>query len=189
MYSLTRAGTDRAVYAVWLRAAGVVCFALLTAAAAKICVWSGPVPITMQTAAVLLAGLVLGPAAGAGSQALYLAMGVCGLPVFAGGLAGPAYLFGPTGGYLIAFVPAALVAGMIAGSQAWSMTRLVLGVGAGTALIFAGGISWLAATGLGLPDALAAGCWPFVPGAVVKAMMVIVAARMIRLRCPGQTGA
>ena len=189
MHSLTRAGMDRGAVAVWTRAAGVIGFALLTAAAAKICVWNGPVPITMQTAAVLLAGVVLGPAAGAGSQVLYLAMGICGLPVYAGGLAGPAYLLGPTGGYLIAFVPAALVAGMIAGSSVRGLARLVLGVGAGTGLIFAGGISWLTATGLGLPDALAVGFLPFVPGAAVKAAIVVVAARMIRFRRIGRPGA
>ena len=189
MYSLTRAGRDRAAGAVWMQVAGVVCFALLTAAGAKICVWNGPVPITMQTAAVLLAGVVLGPAAGAASQVLYLTMGICGLPVYAGGLAGPAYLLGPTGGYLIAFMPAALVAGMIAGSPARGLARLVLGVGAGTGLIFAGGISWLTATGLSLPDALAVGFWPFAPGAAVKAVIVVAAARMIRFRRIGRPGA
>ena len=189
MHSLTRAGMDRGASAVWMQVAGVIGFALLTAAGAKICVWNGPVPITMQTAAVLLAGVVLGPAAGAGSQALYLTMGICGLPVFAGGLAGPAYLLGPTGGYLIAFMPAALVAGIIAGPQGRGLARLVLGVGAGVGLIFAGGVSRLAATGLGLPDALAVGFWPFAPGAAVKAVIVVAAARMIRLRRIGRPGA
>ena len=168
--------------------AGVCCFALLTAAAAKIHVPMIPVPMTMQTAAVLLAGLMLGPIAGAASQMLYLGMGLAGLPVFAGPLAGIVYLFGPTGGYLLGFIPAAAAAGWIAGPRGQRrLGMVVLGAAAGTAVIFALGVSWLAAVQrLGWQAALTAGLIPFWLGAVAKLAMVVAAARLVDARRPAR---
>ncbi len=74
----------------------------------------GPVPITLQTLAVILAGLVLGPWRGFVATALYLAVGFAGLPVFAGGAAGLGVLAKPSIGYLLSFPIAALVAGAFA---------------------------------------------------------------------------
>src|SRR5262249_33431457 len=84
-----------------VRAFLVLSFALVTWGAARISVPlpMTPVPGTLQTLAVLLAGAVLGRRAGAASQASYLLMGVAGLPVFALPGSGPTYLLGPTGGY------------------------------------------------------------------------------------------
>ncbi len=73
-----------------------------------------PIPIGLQTLFVLLTGLVLGPLWGASAIVLYLLVGLLGLPVFAAGTGGPAHLAGPTGGYLLGFLPAAVVAGLIA---------------------------------------------------------------------------
>ncbi|MGH9869294.1 MAG: biotin transporter BioY [Candidatus Polarisedimenticolia bacterium] len=63
-----------------------------------------PLPVTMQVVVVLLAGAVLSPAGAASSVALFLTAGMAGLPVFAGGSSGPAYMMGLSGGYLIGFV-------------------------------------------------------------------------------------
>src|SRR5687767_6577642 len=82
------------------RVIAVVVFALLTALGAHLAIPVGPVPITMQTLFVTLAGALLGPYLGATSQIVYLLMGIAGAPVFAMG-SGFAYLFGPTGGYLL----------------------------------------------------------------------------------------
>jgi biotin transport system substrate-specific component len=68
--------------------------------------------VTLQTFFVLLAGMLLGASSGAASQIVYLAAGTAGLPVFAGG-SGPSALLGPTGGYLVGFVPAAWVSGRL----------------------------------------------------------------------------
>src|SRR5512145_622314 len=89
-------------------------FALILAASSKIQlpVPGSPVPATLQTLAVILAGSVLGPWGGMASVATYLAAGVAGAPVFAFG-GGPAYLMGPTGGYLLGFLPATWVAGFL----------------------------------------------------------------------------
>ena len=119
--------------------AGILGFALLTALAAKVQVPMVPAPVTLQTAAVLLAGVMLGPTAGAASVALYLGMGISGLPVFAGPVAGPAYLLGPTGGYLVGFIAGAAIVGLIAGPGRHSLGRLVLGTGLGSVAILACG--------------------------------------------------
>jgi biotin transport system substrate-specific component len=73
-----------------------------------------PVPITLQTFGVMLAGLVLGARRGGLAVLLYLVVGLAGLPVFSGGTGGPAVLAGPTAGYLVAFPLAAALAGLLA---------------------------------------------------------------------------
>src|ERR1044072_3233367 len=95
---------------------GVVGFALALAAASQVALPRPfpPVPTTLQPMIVVLAGLMLGPVAGAASMVLYLAAGAAGLPVFAPiGAPGVARFFGPTGGYLIAYPAAAFVAGTL----------------------------------------------------------------------------
>src|SRR5436305_13739864 len=97
-----------------LTVAGIVGFTLALAAASQVAIPLPftPVPITLQPLVVVLAGLMLGPVAGAASMILYLAAGAAGLPAFAPiGAPGIARLFGPTGGYLIASPAAALLAG------------------------------------------------------------------------------
>jgi len=86
--------------------------AAVTALAARLEIPHDPVPFTLQTLVVLLAGALLGPVNGALSQVAYLAAGLAGLPVFAGGTAGIARLIGPSGGYLMAFPLAAAVIGL-----------------------------------------------------------------------------
>lgn len=71
-----------------------------------------PVPLTMQTLAVLLVGGLLGPRLGASAVAGYLAIGLMGAPVFHNGLGGFAVFAGPTGGYLVGFLPAAFLMGL-----------------------------------------------------------------------------
>ena len=132
--------------------------------------WS-PVPITGQTFAVLLAGVALGPSRAFLAQALYLAEGALGLPVFAGGTSGIAVLAGPTGGYLLAFPVAAALTGFLA-ARGWD--RRFLGTLAamllGSAVIFAVGLAWLARF-VAPGQLLAAGLFPFIPGDLFKATL------------------
>ncbi|HYU78417.1 MAG TPA: biotin transporter BioY, partial [Vicinamibacterales bacterium] len=132
-----------------------------------------PVPLTLQPTVVLLGAAALGPRLGAASQALYLLLGIAGLPVFAASPILPqgiARLAGPTGGYLLAYPVAAFITGSLAarGYDRRYVTSL-LGMLAGLATIFAGGVLWLAYFAslpsqppIGLQAALAAGLYPFV---------------------------
>jgi biotin transport system substrate-specific component len=127
-----------------------------------------PVPVTAQTMAVLACGLFLGPTAGALTVLAYLAEGAMGLPVFAGGTAGLARIFGPTGGYLAGFVLAAFAVGLLS-EKVRSMTypRLIAVLTIGTMMIFVPGLIVMS---LFAPEGqlLTMGLYPFLPGAIVK---------------------
>ena len=163
-------------------AVAVVSFALLTAAAAQISIPLGftPVPLTGQTFAVLLAGGVLGANRGAASQLLYVILGAAGLPFYAEGASGITADGAPiaTFGYLVGFVVAAWVVGLMAERQQdRSVLSAVPAFLAGTVIIYAFGASVLAwrldiafAADLSEPSALAFGIAPFVIGDVLKAV-------------------
>lgn len=169
-------------------AIGVLAFTLLTAAfaAVRIPVPGTPVPITLQTLAVLLAGFALGPTRGAASQALYLALGLSGLPVFAAAGIGTAPF---TAGYLIGFAPAAITVGIIHRRLPKTLGSLALAATAGTAVIFISGVGWLAWMLNGnLALALQQGLYPFLPGAVLKgaaAVAIVQGASAARRRLVG----
>ena len=134
-----------------------------------------PVPVTGQTFAVLLTGAALGARRGFLAQLLYLAQGASGLPVFAGGAAGAAYLLGPSGGYLVAFPLAAAVTGFLA-ERAWDRRFLtMLGVMLlGSTVIFALGAAGLVRF-VPRSQVLAAGVLPFLPGDLVKSALAALA--------------
>lgn len=145
-------------------------FAVLTAVLARVAIYVTPlVPITGQTLGVLLTGAVLGSRRGAASQIAYLGAGAVGLPVFAAGNAGIAYMMGPTAGYLVGFVVAAFVVGLLA-EAGWDRRVLTMAVAmlVGAVIIHVFGLARLAV--LVPPEKLfAAYLLPFVPGDVVKA--------------------
>ena len=159
--------------------------ALLVALAAQVVVPvpMSPVPMTLQPLAVLAVGGLLGPAAGAAALVTYLGLGLVGLPIFAGGSAGPLHLMGPTGGYLLAFPVAAGVAGAIAG-RSGSVLRVLLACACGMLVIHVGGVAQLALLGGNPAAAFRLGFVPFLTGDLLKvglAAAVILAARpMVR---------
>lgn len=136
-----------------------------------------PVPITGQTFAVLLVGAALGAKRGAGSLALYTVEGLCGLPVFAGGAAGLAQLAGPTGGYLVGFIAAAYVVGLLAErglDRQWHTALVPFLIG--SLVIYLIGVTWLAVyLHLPLPDAIAKGFLPFIIGDTIKLILAVLA--------------
>lgn len=162
------------------RAAAVLAFAALTAVAARLAVPlpGTSVPFTLQVAAVLLAGFLLGPRLGAASQGLYVAVGAMGLPVFAAG-GGPAYLLGPTGGYLLAFPAAAALAGYL--GRRGGLLLLAAGGVVGLAAIHLGGAAWLAVS-LGAETALRMGVVPFLAGDLLKVALAALLAHRLRGR-------
>jgi len=134
-----------------------------------------PVPLTGQTFAVLLVGAALGSRRGAASMSLYAALGIAGLPVFAGGATGAAYVFGPTGGYLLGFIVAAYIIGRLAerGLER-SLRTSLLPFLIGTLVIYALGAGWLAFY-VGPQAAFAKGVLPFLPGDALKLVLAALA--------------
>ncbi|MBO0982497.1 biotin transporter BioY [Rathayibacter sp. SD072] len=161
----------------------VVAAAALTAGMAQLYIPMWPVPITGQTFAVLLVGTTLGAVRGALSMGVYALVGALGVPVFTEGSSGWAVLAGPTGGYIVGFVLAAIVTGWLAQRQ-WD--RRVVGTLvtflAGTATIYLVGLPWLATAlgSLGYPadlgSVLNAGLVPFLVGDALK---ILVAAALL----------
>jgi biotin transport system substrate-specific component len=158
------------------RAAAVAFMTVLTTIAAQISIPLPftPVPFTFQPMVVLVGAAALGSRLGATSQVLYLALGIAGLPVFAASPVlpqGAARLLGPTGGYLLSYPAAAFVTGWLAergfDRRYWTSFLAMLG---GLALVFAGGVAWLAALDpvRGLAGAAASGFVPFLVPDVVK---------------------
>ncbi|RMD64244.1 MAG: biotin transporter BioY [Alphaproteobacteria bacterium] len=141
-------------------------------AAAKIQIPFYPVPMTMQTFVVLALGVVYGWRLGAATVAVYLLEGAFGLPIFAGtpekGI-GLAYMFGPTGGYLVGFLLAAALCGWLA-ERGWdrSITRTAVAMLAGNIVIYVPGLLWLGTLAGWDKPVLAWGLTPFLLGDLVK---------------------
>ena len=150
--------------------------AAAVAVSAKAAIHIGPVPITLQTLAVLLVGAMLGPARGAASILTYLAAGSAAPVLFAN----PLGLAGPTGGYLIGFVLSAWLTGMLF-DRGWGRNRssMLLGLSIGASAVYAVGVPWLA---MFVPSAavLKVGLLPFLPGEALKiALAGLILTRLI----------
>lgn len=155
-----------------------------------------PVPVTLQTFGVMLAGLILGPWRGGLVVLTYVLIALLGLPVLPGGRAGLAVLAGPTGGFLLGMIPGAVVTGWLAGRIAATGSTVssaspaaatpqilrcwIASLVGGMLIVYAAGIPWLAAvTGMGLEKAT----WAiavFVPGDLLKALVASIVAQRVR---------
>ncbi|MBK1668903.1 hypothetical protein CKO28_12765 [Rhodovibrio sodomensis] len=178
----------------WLRNGALALVgSLFVAACAQIQVPMWPVPMTMQTFAVMTVGMAFGWRLGGATLALYVAEGAAGLPVFAGLSAGPGVLMGPTGGYILpGFILGAACAGWLA-QRGWDrgLWTSALANVAATALVFIPGVAWLATfyaaasgpsiSGTGaetaLGAAIATGVTPFLLGAVLKISLATAVVR------------
>ncbi len=156
-------------------------FAALIAAGAFLAIPIGVVPIVLQNLFVFLAGLLLGKRWGLWSVAIYLLTGAVGLPVFAGGAGGIARFAGPTGGYLIGYLPAVWLIGWISESTRKTPFFQVAAMVAGSVVVYACGVSWLkVVTHMNWPKAMAAGCYPFLPGDALKIAAAIPITKALR---------
>jgi biotin transport system substrate-specific component len=149
---------------------------LVIAGSAQIAV-GVPVPVTGQTFAVLMLAALLGSRRGVLCVLAYLAEGLMGLPVFSQGRAGPAMFFGPTGGFLLGFVPAAYIVGALA-ERGWDRRAIttMLAMVLGSVAMYACGLAWLSCLDnlLGRPlggSVLAVGLYPFLVGDVLKIVL------------------
>ena len=159
-----------------VKAGAVLAVTALTALAAQVSVPLPftPVPFTLQPMVVLLGGAALGARLGASAQALYLLIGLAGLPVFAASPVlpqGAGRLLGPTAGFLLSYPLAAFVAGWLAERRfdRKYLTSLVA-MTAGLGVVFAGGLGWLAygPTALGIGGAVRTALAPFLLADLVK---------------------
>jgi len=172
----------------WLRSAGIV---LLGSAFAALCahvsvpLFFTPVPLSLAPFAVLLLGLLLTPRLAAATFAAYLAEGALGLPVFATSLlTGLAHLFGPTGGYLLAYPIAAPLISILYRRTQRGFAPAALITAVGSFVILASGALWLAAlTHASLQSVFTLAVLPFLPGDALKvAAAAALGAGWVRFR-------
>jgi biotin transporter BioY len=158
----------------WTRSVSLaVAFSLLTALAAQIVIPIGPVPITAQTFAVLLAGALLGSRLGAMAMIVYLIEGASGLPFFYGGSSGIGHLLGPTGGYLVAFPAGAFIAGAFA-ENGWDkrFSTAVVAMAVGSIVILLAGLAWFSVLTHTPPlVAFQVSVLKFIPGDIIKVLL------------------
>jgi len=194
MNEIVNSTTDAGVFGgrIGRRVLAVLLFAILTGLGASIAIPlpGTAVPVTLQSMMVSLAGVLLGPALGAASQAAYLAAGALGAPVFANGAMGFGHLLGPTGGYLLAFPVAAAVTGRLAGRAPAALTvasvmRLGAAILIGTVVIFAGGAAQLALLTGDSSRAIELGVLPFIAGDLLKGAATLFIALRYRRRTLG----
>lgn len=157
----TKAGIARNALAI---GAGVVVLAI----AAQLAIPFKPVPVTMQTLAVVLVGWALGGGRSLAAVSIYGAMGVAGLPILSAGTAG----ISPSTGYLLGFIVSAVFVGWMQSRQPLAGLRALAVFAVALAIPYIPGLIWLSAfTGMGAPwsaQVLAAGMTPFIPGDILK---------------------
>lgn len=146
-----------------------------------------PVPVTGQTLAVLIAGIVLGARWGSLSQIIYIVLGTAGMPWFSGFGSGAAFLLGPTGGYIAGFVPAAFLTGYFSEKHPGSryfIPMLFIMLAANFLIIHLFGLmhfaAWTEITGApfhGFRTLISASLLPFIPGDIVKIMLAALAVK------------
>lgn len=156
-------------------------FAALTAVGALIAIPIGPVPIVLQNLFVMLMGLLLGPRWGLAGVGAYLLAGALGLPVFAGGTSGLARFAGPTGGYLVGYLPCVALIGWISMRGQGHRVIDALAMVCGTAALYVCGVSWLKlVTGLAWSKAFGLGVIPFIPGDIAKIIAATLLIKSLR---------
>jgi biotin transport system substrate-specific component len=185
--ALPNSDAPSAIHQVALSALKVIACSVIIAAGAQIELKLPytPVPITGQSLSIVIAGLTFGRKIAVAGAFAYLCEGMMGLPVFSGGGSGIHHFAGPTGGYLIGFLPAALVAGL---ARDKGITRTPIGVFltvlASSVPIFALGVLKLALTIGNLSASLQAGLYPFIPGDFIKALLASMLTPIVTARAP-----
>ena len=155
--------------------------AAITCILAPISVPIGPVPISLCTFAVMLAGVLLGAKFGFISQLIYVLLGAVGVPVFAGYSAGVSCIAGMTGGYIVAYPVLALLTGLLYwkfGKNKSGKLRvlwMLLAMAIGTVVLYAFGTAWFCAvSGTGVAAAMGMCVIPFLPGDILKMIVVVL---------------
>lgn len=155
-------------------------FSALIAVCSILSIPVGQVPVTLQTFAVCLAAAVLGRRRGTVSVLVYILLGAVGLPVFSGMSSGIGILAGPTGGYIIGFLPAALIIGLVAEKTLCRALPLAAAMIAGVLVCYAIGTVWfMTVTGMNIGESLMLCVVPFlIPDAVKIVAAMILSNRL-----------
>ena len=142
-----------------------------------------PVPLSLGSFVIMLAGCILGWKLGLVSCLLYLALGILGLPVFSAYGSGLAKVVGPTGGYLLGYIPLVILTGLIFEKISFRSLQIIL-IGAATVVVlYLPGTLWLAwQAHLTFSEALMMGVLPYIPGDIVKIILVVAAGSALRKR-------
>ena len=142
----------------------------------------GPIPISLATFVIYLSVYILGWKLGTVSVAIYLLLGMVGLPVFSGYAGGLAKLVGPTGGYLIGYIPMAVTAGLIISATKNKFVHFA-GLVAGTAVLYVFGTAWFCLlTKTAVPTALSLCVFPFIPGDIIKMIAALSIGMIVKPR-------
>ena len=156
--------------------------AAVTCILAPLSIPIGPVPISFTNLAIYLSLYLLGWKRGTISYLIYLLLGLVGLPVFSGFTGGPAKLAGPTGGYIIGFIPMAIIAGIVI-DKFTNRGIQILGMIVGTAICYAFGTAWFCfQSGYTVGAALAVCVIPFIPADLCKMVIAMIIGPMVRKR-------
>ena len=155
--------------------------AALICIAGPLSIAAGPVPLSLATFTVYMAGAVLGAKRGTAATALYLLIGIVGVPVFSGFSGGFQKLAGMTGGYLLGYLPCAFLTGIGAEKAAGRKWFLPALMAAGTLVLYFIGTAWfMVQTGNSLGGALSLCVFPFLPGDAAKIIAVSLLAAPVR---------
>ncbi len=128
-----------------------------------------PIPVVLQNMFILLTGLVLGPLWGFVSISIYLLLGIIGLPVFSGGGKGIAHIMGPTGGYLLSYIIAVVIIGLITYGKRPGLIRCYAALIIASIIIYAIGVTWLKMKlGFTFEKAIKVGMLPYLIGDGIK---------------------
>ena len=169
-------------------------FAALLVVGAYVIIPVGPVPITLQTAFVLLVGILAGRKIASAAVAIYLVLGAIGMPVFSGGIGGFAHFAGPTGGFLISWLIVAPIAGWCADRifrhdtvqkqlSKRDLLWIILGTLLGTIAMYLIGIPYVKMIlDLSWSQAIGVGLLPFIPGDLLKAVAVVLLGNLFAVR-------
>ena len=158
-------------------------FAALTAVCSQLQIPLPMIPINLALFAVYLSGAVLGARWGALAMIAYALLGVIGAPVFVGFVSGPSALFGRTGGYILGYVFAAGITGLLSRRWGFTFKKLFAAMALGTAACYLFGTIWfMILTKMSLASSLSACVLPFLPGDAVKISLAALLA--LRLRTP-----
>lgn len=144
-------------------------FAALICVAAPFSIQVGPIPITLATFAIYLAGAILGAKRGTIAVIVYILLGAVGLPVFSNFNGGFGTLLGPTGGYIIGYILLMLITGIFADMNTKKHWTMIVGMMLGTVALYTFGTAWfMILTGKDLGTALTLCALPFIPGDGIK---------------------